>query len=211
MQEQTLFRRMKESYHTIQKRTEGQYREKGSKFFAFAIPVADQKEAEEKLEEIREQYPDASHHCYAYRIGVEAEPQRENDDGEPGGTAGRPIMNAIRSYGITNVLLTVVRYFGGTKLGKRGLIDAYRTAAENALDQGKIIQERVLEPLTIEHSHRVTGQIEAILRKYEGEVSDASYGQNVRLRVSLPPSRKADFIEELKGIEESSVIERDGI
>ncbi len=195
---------MDESFHTLKGPTEGQYREKGSKFYAFATPVSSQKEAEAEIRALKEKHPEASHHCCAYRVGVDEGIQRENDDGEPGGTAGRPIMNAIRSYGITNVVLVVVRYFGGTKLGKRGLIDAYRSAAERALENGKIQEERVMGTVHVQHPHDATGRVEALIRKYEGEVKAAEYGEKVMLDLAFPLSKKDAFLEELKGVNGSS-------
>ena len=190
-----------ERFKKLETPTEGEYRERGSKFLAYAEPVDSREKAETAIQALRERHSDASHHCFAYSIGKDGELQRENDDGEPKGTAGRPIMNAIRSYGIANTLVTVVRYFGGKKLGKRGLIDAYRAAAENALEKGRIVEERVLERVRIEHPHEGTGPVEALIRKHEAEVVEAEYGWKVRLGIALPPSRKAAFLEELQGIE----------
>ena len=195
---------MNETYHTLKTPAEGEYREKGSKFLAFAHAVHSQEKAEAAIRSLRERYNDASHHCFAYGIGTEGDLQRANDDGEPTGTAGPPILNAIRSYGLTNIVVVVTRYFGGKKLGKRGLIDAYRAAAERALRNGKIVEERVLETVNIEHPHEVTGQVEALIRKQDAEISDARYGERVHLTIALPPSRKGLFFEDLKGIKGSS-------
>jgi putative IMPACT (imprinted ancient) family translation regulator len=116
-------------------------------------------------------------------------------------------MNAIRSEGLDNVLITVVRYFGGTKLGKRGLIDAYRAAAEDALAHGKFVEERVLTWLRIEYPHERTGQVEALLRAHQADRRDAEYGEYVSMRAGVPPSHREAFIEGTKGIEGMKVRE----
>lgn len=191
---------MSDRYYTLKRTVQGDHREKGSKFFAFAMPVRDREEMESELRSVQEYYPDASHHCYAFRIGIEAEQEHVNDDGEPKGSAGQPIMNAVRSYGLKNVLIVVARYFGGSKLGKRGLIDAYRAAAEDALKKGRVLEKRVLEWFRLEHPHESTGQVEALLRKHRAEEKDASYQEKVSRSVAVPIPHKEAFMEEIKGV-----------
>lgn len=128
-----------DEYRTLQNITQGLYKEKGSKFIAIAIPVDSVDEVRLQLEQLRKRYHDARHHCYAYRIGEEPYEFRYNDDGEPSGTAGKPIFGQIQSFELTNVLIVVIRYFGGVKLGTGGLIQAYRTTAKDAVENGKII------------------------------------------------------------------------
>ena len=118
-----------DNYKTIKSSSEGIYKEKGSRFLAFAFPVVNQEEIKPIIERIRKEYHDARHHCYAYMIGRDRLIWRINDDGEPSGTAGRPILGQINSFGLTNILIVVSRYFGGTLLGVSGLINAYKTAA----------------------------------------------------------------------------------
>ena len=132
-----------DTYRTISSNYEGSYKEKGSKFIAFAIPSENEVEVKQHLEKIRKQYHDARHHCYAYRLGADKSAQRMNDDGEPSGTAGRPIFGQILSNDLTNILIVVIRYFGGTKLGVSGLINAYRTATKEALGNAKIITKTI--------------------------------------------------------------------
>ena len=124
---------MKDLYLTIEKTTEGLYKETGSKFLAMAFPVSTREEISERLAELRKKYHDARHHCYAWRLGADMEEYRVNDDGEPSGSAGLPIFGQIQSRDLSNVLVVVVRYFGGTLLGVGGLIRAYRAAASGAL------------------------------------------------------------------------------
>ena len=128
-----------DEYKTLQETSQGLYKEKGSKFIAIAAPTGSLDEVRLQLEMLRKQYHDARHHCYAYRLGEEPYEIRYNDDGEPSGTAGKPIFGQIQSFGLTNVLIVVVRYFGGVKLGTGGLIQAYKTAAKDAIENGKII------------------------------------------------------------------------
>ena len=119
------------SYHTIASGAEGSYKEKGSKFLAFAYPVASEAEVKEKIEALKAKYFDARHHCYAWILGAEKKLYRANDDGEPNHSAGDPILGQLRAMNLTNVLIVVVRYFGGVKLGVGGLVTAYRSAAED--------------------------------------------------------------------------------
>ncbi len=127
-----------DTYHTITSPSQGIYKEKGSKFIALAYPVQTEDEVKQKLEEVRKEYHDARHHCYAYVLGFDKSAYRQNDDGEPSGTAGRPIFGQLQSKDLTNILAIVVRYFGGTKLGVSGLITAYKTATRDALEAADI-------------------------------------------------------------------------
>lgn len=128
-----------DEYLTISKPSEGLFKDRGSKFLAFAYPVSSEDEIKEIQEHLRSEYHDARHHCYAYMLGKDKNVFRANDDGEPSSTAGKPILGQIKSYDLTNILIVVIRYFGGTKLGVSGLINAYKTAAEEALKNAKII------------------------------------------------------------------------
>ncbi len=137
------------SYRTIQKSATGSYKEKGSKFLAFAFPVTSESEIKENLAALRKEYFDARHHCFAWMLGAEKKLFRSSDDGEPNHSAGDPILGQIRSTNLTDVLIVVVRYFGGVKLGVGGLISAYKAAAEDALKNAIIIEEEVTEKFSI--------------------------------------------------------------
>ena len=130
----------KDNYLSIEKRSEGIYKDRGSKFLAFAFPVYQEDEIKDILAELRKEYHDARHHCYAYRLGASKEIYRVNDDGEPSSSAGKPIFGQIQSNDLSNILIVVVRYFGGTLLGVGGLINAYRSAAADALINASIIE-----------------------------------------------------------------------
>jgi len=132
-----------DTYKTIKNTSEGVYREKGSKFLAVAIPVETEEAVKEKLVELQKMHHSARHHCYAYILGFDKSSYRLNDDGEPSGTAGKPIYGQLLSKDITNVLVVVIRYFGGTKLGVSGLITAYKTATKSALENNEIIEKQI--------------------------------------------------------------------
>ncbi|MCR6638650.1 MAG: YigZ family protein [Sporocytophaga sp.] len=133
---------MQQIYYSIKAPSEGLYKELGSKFISFAFPVSSETEIKDILERFKKEYYDARHICYAYRIGFSEQKFRVNDAGEPAHTAGDPIFNQIKSFELTNIIVIVVRYFGGTKLGKSGLIQAYKTAAEEALKNAEKIEKK---------------------------------------------------------------------
>ena len=141
------------TYYTIESRTEGLYKEKGSKFLAFAFPVSSEEDIKKFQEELRTKYYDARHHCFAWVLGLDNQRWRANDDGEPAHSAGDPILGQIRSFELTNVLIVVIRYFGGTKLGVGGLINAYKTASEEALTQAKKVEVFETKHLTVKFSY----------------------------------------------------------
>jgi uncharacterized YigZ family protein len=153
-----------DSYFTISKPGEGAYKEKGSKFLAFALPVKDEDEIKAHLDLLRKNYYDARHHCYAYILDPDGNRFRANDDGEPVHSAGNPILGQIRSKGLTNVLVIVVRYFGGTKLGVSGLINAYKTAASEALENAGQKKVDILQKVKIQFNYDLTSEIMALVR-----------------------------------------------
>jgi len=138
-----------DSYRTIEGPSKGLFRDRGSRFIALAYPVRTTDEIKSILEELRKEYHDARHHCYAYMLGPDRQVWRANDDGEPSGSAGRPIMGQINSHELTDILIVVVRYFGGTLLGVSGLINAYKTAAADAISNASIVERRVHVSLRI--------------------------------------------------------------
>lgn len=135
-----------DTYKTVTKRSQGLYKDKGSRFISFAIPVKSEEEIRTELELLRNQYHDARHQCYAWILGYNKETYRYNDDGEPSGTAGKPIYGQLLSNDLTNTVIVVIRYFGGIKLGVRGLINAYKFAAQDAL-VNNIIQTRIIHDI----------------------------------------------------------------
>lgn len=182
-----------DSYKTIAKPSEGSYSEKRSKFLAYAFPVQDEQEVKQRLAEIQKKHWDARHHCYAYILGAHKDAYRLNDNGEPSGTAGRPIYGQLLSKDVTNTLVIVVRYFGGIKLGVSGLQNAYKVAAREALDAA-VIEER-----TVQETYRVTfeyvkmNDIMQILKDPEVQVLDRQSYMQCIYTISVR-QREADRI-----------------
>ena len=152
-------------YKTIIDPSEGLYKEKGSKFIARVFHVESEEEVKDSLNQVKKQYYDARHHCYAYRLNPENELFRSNDDGEPSGTAGKPILNQILSYELYDVLVVVVRYFGGTKLGVSGLIRAYKSATVDALGQAEIIHKTITRNVEIGFEYVLLNDVMRIIKE----------------------------------------------
>jgi uncharacterized YigZ family protein len=146
------------------------YKDKGSKFIGYAYPVKDEAAIKEKLEFIRQEHPKATHHCYAYRLGLDKNNYRTNDDGEPNGTAGKPMLGQIDSIGITNTLVVVVRYFGGTKLGVSGLIDAYKETARETLAVANIITYKILDYYRIRCAYEQVQRVYHIVHQVQAQI-----------------------------------------
>lgn len=156
---------IKDTYKTIDKASTGYYKDKGSKFIAEAISVDSEEKVKEILEKIKSKYHDARHHCYAYRLGFDKSIFRINDDGEPSGTAGKPIFGQIRSKDLTNILIVVIRYFGGTKLGVRGLINAYKAAAQDSLENTNIITKTVNNIFRLDFAYPLMNDVMRIIKE----------------------------------------------
>lgn len=174
---------MTDLYRTIAHRSESLYKEKGSKFIGLALPINSEEEVKEKLEEIKKQYYDARHHCYAYIIGIEGETYRASDDGEPHHSAGDPILGQIKSQELTNTLVVVVRYFGGTKLGVSGLINAYKTAAFEAITANKIITVEVTEPLIFNFAYAQMNEVMKLVKDFDLNIKEQQFEMDCQLKV----------------------------
>jgi len=157
-----------DQYLTLAAPCTAELRERASKFLTYAFPVATEAACQTSLEAVRKLHPKATHHCYAWRLGMDKNRYRANDDGEPGGTAGRPILGQIDSFGLTNVLVVVVRYFGGTKLGTSGLIQAYKASAAEALQHAEIVEK------TIENIYRLAFHY-ALMNNLMGAIKKAGF------------------------------------
>lgn len=197
---------MEDKYLTINAPSEGLYKEKGSKFIAFAIPVSNVEQIKEILEEKRKEHHDARHVCYAYILGVDKADYRSNDDGEPSGTAGRPILGSILSAGVTNVLIAVVRYFGGTKLGTSGLINAYKVASADALENAEIIEKTVDEEIHISFDYLVMNDVMKIIKDVAPQVLSQQFDNNCNMILSIRKGDAPNLTERLKKVE-SLIIE----
>lgn len=163
------------SYRTIAKPAEGLYKEKGSRFLAFAFPVTDESDIREHLAALQKKFFDARHHCFAWMLGPEKKSFRAFDDGEPNHSAGDPILGQIRSKDLTDVLIVVVRYFGGVKLGVGGLIGAYKTAAEEALNNAAIIEREVTGMVRIEYAYEATPGVMRLIKEFDVEVISQNF------------------------------------
>lgn len=162
---------MTERYLTIAGKTEGIYKDKGSKFLAFAVPAESTEDVKEQLEQFRQRYHDARHVCYAYMLGAERQDYRANDDGEPSGTAGRPILGQINSRQLTNILIVVVRYFGGILLGTGGLITAYKEAASDALSRAEIVEKDVMIRKTLRFPYEKMNEVMRLLKDTQAVIT----------------------------------------
>ncbi len=155
---------MEDTYKTISNPSEGLFKDKGSKFLAFAYPVSSEEEIKGIIQILKKEHYSARHHCYAWRLGHEKLLFRANDDGEPSSTAGKPILGQIQSFDLTNILIVVVRYFGGTLLGVSGLINAYRNAAHDVILQADIVEKLVEKQLLIEFDYGVMNEVMKIFK-----------------------------------------------
>lgn len=169
------YAQMADNYRTIASKAEGIYKDKGSKFLSFAHPVESVEEVKMLLEDYRKEYYDARHVCYAYMLGADREEFRANDDGEPSGTAGRPILGQINSQGLTNVLVVVVRYFGGILLGTGGLIVAYKEATADAFANAEIVERDVMLSRTLRFPYEEMNNIMKTLKAVEARILEQGY------------------------------------
>lgn len=177
---------MPESYRTITQPTQGLYKEKGSKFLAFAFPVASEQEAKAHQAALRKKYHDARHHVYALCVGPDKKLARYSDDGEPSNSSGPPVMGQITSLDLTNILVVVVRYFGGTKLGVPGLINAYRTATSEALSAAEIVEVEVTARIEVRFGYPAMGDIMRIVKENNLTVVSQELTTDCRLVIDVP-------------------------
>ncbi|MDY0284872.1 MAG: YigZ family protein [Bacteroidales bacterium] len=183
-----------DTYITITKESEGYFRDRGSKFYAFAYPVENEEQIKDRLEYLRKKYFDARHHGYAWVLGPEKTNYRINDDGEPGNSAGRPIYGRILSHDLTNILIVVIRYFGGVKLGIPGLINAYKTAAEEAITQNTPITKTINTVFELTYAYPLMNEVMRVVKEDNLNVILQDFGIDCRLQISVRRS-VADSIE----------------
>lgn len=194
---------MIDAYRTLKDPSEGFYKEKSSKFYAHAYPVRDEAEVKLQQENLRKQYHDARHHCYAYVLLPNGTVFRANDDGEPAHSAGDPILGQIRAYGLTHVLVVVVRYFGGTKLGVGGLIQAYKTATALALDAGKVIQTFVTEKVKFTYAYEATNEMMQLVDHFELNMLKQDFTAHCTLEAEVIISQKTGLLEKLQLLQDT--------
>ena len=182
-------------YRTVAAPAEAACRERSSKFLAWIYPVRTEEEIREHLEALRKRFFDATHHCYAWRLGPRGEAFRANDDGEPSGTAGKPILGQLLSNELTDCLIVVVRYFGGTKLGVPGLIAAYKESAAAAIEAAQIVERTVDRIVTVDFPYVAMNDIMRVVKELQSRIEEQTFDNLCTLRLTIRESR-ADLLEE---------------
>lgn len=181
---------MEDIFKTIETESRGFFKDKGSKFYSFAFPVQSENEIKDKLQVLRKEHHSARHHCFAWRIGSENITFRANDDGEPSSTAGKPILGQIQSFKLTNILIVVIRYFGGTLLGTGGLINAYRNAAADALNNAKIVEKLIEREIKLNFGYNLISEVMNIIKQEKLTVIQTRFEEDCEVLFSV---RKSDF------------------
>lgn len=192
---------MEDTYKTIAKPAEALFKEKMSRFLSFSYPVNTAEEVKEIISQLQKKYYDARHICYAYMIGHERLDFRANDNGEPSGTAGKPILGQINSYGLTNVLIVVVRYFGGIKLGTGGLVVAYREAAKLVIEESELIEKKVEQFFEIEFDYISMNDVMRVVKEESPQVISQSFDNRCQMRLSIRKALANQLYQRLKDID----------
>lgn len=192
-----------DSFLTLAGQSEGMFKDRGSKFLYFSYPVKSEEEIKALLAALRKTYFDASHHCYAWALGRDGSTFRANDDGEPNHSAGDPILGQIRSHQLANVLIVVVRYFGGTKLGVSGLIQAYKSAAALAIEDNKIVEEWVMVNLSLQFPYPVMNSVMKVIKGYNLEIVSQEMSLDCKMTLSIREGivdQTTEKLEEIEGL-----------
>ncbi len=192
-------------YKTITKPAQGDlFKDKNSKFYGYAFPITDEAQVKAHIEDLKKEHYSARHWCYAYQIGTETIKYRANDDGEPNNSAGMPIYGQIQSFKVTNILIVVIRYFGGVKLGVGGLINAYRTAAQLALESAKIIEKTINKSFQLKFEYKNMSKVMRILKENDVEIIKQTLEINCLLEISVRKSHGSyiyDLFNNFFGVE----------
>ncbi|MFO7669425.1 MAG: YigZ family protein [Bacteroidales bacterium] len=197
---------MNDLFKTISSDSEGQFRDRGSRFIARAFPVVTEEEIKGRIAILRKEYHDARHQCFAWRLGPEMERYRINDDGEPSGSAGRPIFGQIQSRELTDILVVVIRYFGGKLLGVGGLINAYKTSASNALENAIIIEKRVEKLLKLQFSYDAMNPVMNIIKEFGLVFDNQHFDINCKLNLSIWSRQIGEVTDRFAKIEGCRII-----
>lgn len=190
---------------TITKSYESSFRERGSKFTGYLFPAESEEEFQEELDRLKSKYPDATHHCWAWRLNPAQPKVFSSDDGEPSGTAGLPILNQLKSYEVINAGIVVVRYYGGTKLGKAGLIEAYGRGAQLCLESANLISIKPVQLFEIRYPYSKENTIQKLINDFELKVIESEYMEDVRLQVACPLEMADPCEKNLTGLEHLGV------
>ncbi len=194
-----------DEYQTLASNSQGFFKDRGSKFFAHAFPVSQEEEIKEILKDLRKEFHDARHHCYAYRLGAGKLIYRANDDGEPSSSAGKPILGQILSYDLTDILIVVIRYFGGTLLGVPGLINAYRSAAKDAIENGEIIIKTVNDILLVRFDYLEMNNVMRIIKEEQPKMIHQAYDLECLIHLEVRRSHTSRLVKKLKKIDKAEV------
>ena len=196
---------IKDTYSSIAAPSRGLFKDNGSRFIAFAYPVETEAQIKEIVASLKKEYHDARHHCYAYRLGYKADVFRANDDGEPSGSAGRPILGQIDSRGLSDVLVVVVRYFGGIKLGIPGLIRAYKSSSEDALSQAAVVEKIAAVNYRVEFGYMAMNFVMKVLKDLKMEADDQQFDMRCSAVVRVRLSAERDFLLRMGDIDDCMV------
>ena len=188
-------------YYTIEQPSMAEFKDRGSKFLAFAYPFNDETTLKEIINQLKLEHPKANHFCYAYRLGLDQTAFRVNDDGEPAGTAGRPILNTLLSHHLTNILVVVVRYFGGTLLGVSGLINAYKKATEEVINQCKIVEDTVKDFYQIQFEYLQMNDVMKIIKEDNLIVNHQNFNLNCEIELAINQSKTNQTVLKFQQIE----------
>jgi len=195
-------------YTTIAKSGKAEFKDRGSKFIGYVFPVATVEEFKERLNEVKKEHAKATHHCFAYRLGLDGNTWRVSDDGEPSGSAGRPILGQIDSKALVNTLVIVVRYFGGTLLGVPGLVNAYRTAATLALQTTQLVQKPVEKEFLVQFDYTQVGEIMTLVKQYNCRVVRQEMQLFCNMTIAVPRNRIPELsykLQEIRDVELSPI------
>ncbi len=187
-----------DSYHTITNYPTAEFKDRGSKFIAYAFPSYTEEDWQAQLQTVKQEHFKARHHCYAFRMGVDQNNFRANDDGEPSGTAGRPILGQIDKMGLTNVFIVVVRYFGGTKLGTSGLINAYRESAKLALDEATVVERIIEDVYELTFGYPLMSNVMNAVKKLELDICKQEFTEQGTIHFAVRQSEVEDTLKRLK-------------
>jgi uncharacterized YigZ family protein len=196
---------LEDTYRTLKQNSTGTYKEKGSKFIAIATPVNNEFEVNEQLKSLRKEYHDANHWCFAYRLGYNKLIYRFNDDGEPSGTAGKPIYGQILSNDLTNILVVVVRYFGGRKLGVSGLINAYKIASKEALSSAEISLKTIDDVFSIDFDYKCMNDIMKIIKEENVKIINQNFDKTCSIKFNVRKSKSEKVTSKLKNLRKISI------
>ena len=192
---------IKDTYSSIASRSDGLFKDNGSRFIAQAYPVGSEEQVKDIVDRIKKEYHDARHHCYAYRIGLDGSVWRANDDGEPSGSAGRPILGQIDSAGLSDVLVVVIRYFGGIKLGIPGLIRAYKTSTADALANATVVEKVAGNDYRVTFPYLSMNSVMKVAKDLSLPQRDQSFDEECSMVLRVRLSQEADFLERISGID----------